>query len=341
MNPPTAHALSEPPAARQADLNGLRRLVEHDLARVNALIVEQSQSEIALISNVAAHIVAAGGKRLRPSLTLAAATLCGYVGDRHVRLAACVEFIHTATLLHDDVVDASELRRGEQTANAVFGNQSSVLVGDFLFSRAFQLMVADGSLEVLKILADASATISEGEVQQLMLSHDLAITRAQYEQIIAAKTAALFAAACEIGAIVGARPGNQHALRSYGHALGMAFQLADDALDYASNNDALGKTIGDDFREGKVTMPVMLAYQRGDAQERAFWQAAMEKEATFSPAQLREATRLLVRHEAIDATLRIAEQYRDQAQAALGHFSASPAKNALMEAADFAVHRVS
>jgi octaprenyl-diphosphate synthase len=324
---------------RRRDLSALRALVTSDLERVNRVILEQSKSDTSLISDVAAHIIAAGGKRLRPCLTIASAKLCGYAGERHIRLAACVEFIHTATLLHDDVVDESALRRGEQTANAVFGNQSSVLVGDFLFSRSFQLMVADGSLDVLKILADASATISEGEVQQLMVSHDLGITREQYEQVISAKTAALFAAACEIGAIVSEQPQQREPLRRYGHALGMAFQMADDALDYASSEAELGKTIGDDFREGKVTMPVMLAYQRGSPSERAFWEQAIAGDAPFTDAMLVEAKRLLKQHSAITNTLALAEQYRDMALQALASFVDSEAKAALEDAAEFAVRR--
>lgn len=335
MSPTTAKRSPAPPA----DINALRILVASDLARVNHVIVEQSQSQIALVSDVAAHIIAAGGKRLRPCLTLAAAQLCGYSGERHVRLAACVEFIHTATLLHDDVVDESTLRRGEQTANAVWGNQPSVLVGDFLFSRAFQLMVADGSLDVLKILADASATISEGEVQQLMVSHDLAITQEIYEQVIASKTAALFAAACEIGAIVAGNEAYQKPLREYGFALGMAFQMADDALDYASSEAELGKTIGDDFREGKVTMPVMVAYQRGDAAERAFWEEALEKGESLNADMLAKARQLIVARDAIAATMARAGEFASAALTALEVFPDSNAKNALAQAALFAVSR--
>lgn len=321
------------------DLSGLRALVESDLKAVNQLIVAQSQSEITLISQVASHIIAAGGKRLRPCLTLAAARLCGYEGERHVRLAACVEFIHTATLLHDDVVDESTLRRGEQTANAVWGNQSSVLVGDFLLSRAFQLMVADGSLDVLKILSDAAAAISAGEVKQLMVSHDIAITQAVYEEVIEAKTAVLFAAACELGAVITDQPEHRDALRRYGHALGMAFQLADDAMDYATSSTALGKAIGDDFREGKVTLPVILAYAAADAIERAFWQRALESEQAFTPAMLNEARALLLKHGAIEQALQRADYYRRQAVAALDVFPASVAKRALEDAAAFAVER--
>ncbi|PZP87074.1 MAG: farnesyltranstransferase [Azospirillum brasilense] len=323
-----------------ADLNALRQLVAADLERVNRVIVEQSKSQVALVSDVAAHIIAAGGKRLRPCLTLASAMLCGYEGERHVRLAACVEFIHTATLLHDDVVDESTLRRGEQTANDIWGNQSSVLVGDFLFSRAFQLMVADGSLDVLKILSDASATISEGEVQQLMVSHDLAITQEIYEQVIGAKTAALFAAASEIGPVVAGKPELRDALQAYGYALGMAFQMADDALDYAASSEAeLGKAIGDDFREGKITMPVMVAYQRATPEEKTFWEHTLEHGETLDAATLAHAKTLMQKHGAIEATMQRATHFRDVALNALAGFADSPAKDALAQAAAFAVTR--
>ena len=247
-------------------------------------------SPVALIPQLAAHIVAAGGKRLRPLLTLAAARLCGYPdpgttpssrhqhGARHIDLAACVEFIHTATLLHDDVVDESQLRRGLASANAVFGNKASVLVGDFLFARAFQLMVDDGSLRVLAILSKAAATIAEGEVLQLVTQNDLSTTEARYLEVIQGKTAALFAAACQIGAVVASRPDREEAaLAEYGMKLGIAFQLVDDALDYVADQATLGKTIGDDFREGKITLPVLAAFLAGDDLERAFWRRTIEQ----------------------------------------------------------------
>lgn len=317
----------------------LRALVAADLARVNQLILEQGRSDITLISDLAAHIIAAGGKRLRPSLTLAAATLCGYEGDRHVRLAACVEFIHTATLLHDDVVDASDLRRGAPTANAVWGNKSSVLVGDFLLSRAFQLMVADGSLDALKILSDASAVISAGEVHQLMVSHDLAITQAVYEEVISAKTAALFAAACELGAVVSSKPEWREPLRAYGHALGMAFQLVDDALDYQASEADLGKAIGDDFRDGKVTLPVILAYADATAEEKKFWEAALQAGESLSVDNLNRAKELMLKHNSFERTLKVAHEFVDAACKAIANFPASPAKTAMLEAAAFAVGR--
>ena len=321
------------------DLAAMRALVGDDLARVNEAILEQSKSDIPLISQLASHLIAAGGKRLRPCLTIAAAKLCGYSGERHVRLAASVEFIHTATLLHDDVVDDSHLRRGEATANALWGNKSSVLVGDFLLSRAFQLMVADGSLDVLKVLSDAAGIISAGEVHQLTVSHDLAITQAVYEEVISAKTAALFAAACEIGAIVSDQPQWREALRGYGQALGMAFQLADDALDYMADEAALGKAIGDDFRDGKVTMPVLLAYAQGSAEERAFWEAALAGGEALAEAQLAKAKQLLKQHRTCEATIARAEVFVAEAIRLLAPFPDSPARRAMIEAAEFACQR--
>ena len=262
-------------------LSTLIALLRTDMEACNRTIVARMDSPVALIPQLAAHIVAAGGKRLRPLLTLASARLCGYPGDgvgaRHVKLAACVEFIHTATLLHDDVVDASLLRRGLASANAVFGNQASVLVGDFLFARAFQLMVEDGSLAVLSILSRAAATIAEGEVLQLATQNDLSTPEARYLDVVKGKTAALFAAACEVGPVVAGRPASEAAaLADFGMNLGIAFQLVDDALDYAADQAVLGKTVGDDFREGKITLPVLVAYQAGDAADRDFWRRTIE-----------------------------------------------------------------
>ena len=333
--------MTSAPLAKEkpSELPQLRALVAEDLAQVNQLIITQGQSEIALINDLAKHIIAAGGKRLRPSLTIAAAKLCGYEGERHMRLAACVEFIHTATLLHDDVVDESALRRGSATANAVWGNKASVLVGDFLFSRAFQLMVADGSIPVLEILSEASALISAGEVHQLMVSHDLGITQEIYEQVVAAKTAVLFAAACEIGALVSDKPEWRAPLRAYGHALGMAFQLVDDALDYQANESDLGKAIGDDLREGKVTLPIITAYAAATPAEKSFWESVMSSEEPVTAEHLRRAKELLVKHSAFEKTLRVADQFAETAIKALAPFPASPAKAALLEAAEFATRR--
>lgn len=322
-----------------ADISLLRDLVAEDLKQVNRVILEYGNSEISLINDIAAHIIAAGGKRLRPSLTLAAAKLCGYAGERHVRLAAAVEFIHTATLLHDDVVDASDLRRGAATANAVWGNKSSVLVGDFLFSRSFQLMVSDGSLDVLKILSDASAIIAAGEVHQLMVSHDLSITKAVYEQVIGAKTAALFAAACELGAVVGDKPEWREALRGYGYNLGMAFQVVDDALDYQASEEEIGKAIGDDFRDGKVTLPVIIAYAKASDAEQQFWRSAMDKGEAIGDAELQRARELLLKHQAFHQSIHVAQSFASKACDALAMIPESQAKQALIAAAYFSVER--
>lgn len=320
-------------------LAALTTLVRDDLEACNRLIVERMQSPVALIPQLAAHIVAAGGKRLRPLLTLAAARMAGYRGDRHVALAACVEFIHTATLLHDDVVDESALRRGQASANALFGNKASVLVGDFLFARAFQLMVADGSLEVLRILSEAAATIAEGEVLQLITQNDTATTEAQYLAVIEGKTAALFAAATEVGAVVADRPAaDQAALRAYGHNLGVAFQLVDDALDYSAEQERLGKTVGDDFREGKITLPVLLAFARGDDQERAFWRRVLETREQ-EEVDLSRAITLMQRHGAFADTVARAREYGDAALRALMTFPRSAERDALAGVVEFCVSR--
>ena len=332
---PLPHATPDPEHA----LDALTDLVRDDLEACNRLIVARMDSQVALIPRLAAHIVAAGGKRLRPLLTLAAARLCGYAGDRHVALAACVEFIHTATLLHDDVVDESALRRGTPSANALFGNKPSVLVGDFLFARAFQVMVENGSLRVLGILAQASATIAEGEVLQLVTQNDLSTTEAQYLQVIEGKTAALFAAATEVGAVVADRPeADAAALRTYGHALGVAFQLVDDALDYSGSGAALGKTVGDDFREGKITLPVLLAHARGDESERGFWRRVLE-DRDQRDGDLPHALALMRRHGTLDATVTRARTYGDEALAALSRFPHGPARDALEGIVGFCIAR--
>jgi octaprenyl-diphosphate synthase len=320
-------------------LSALIALVRDDLEACNRLIVERMHSEVALIPQLAAHIVAAGGKRLRPLLTLACARMCGYRGRRHIGLAACVEFIHTATLLHDDVVDESALRRGRASANALFGNKPSVLVGDFLFSRAFQVMVEDGSLEVLRILADASAVIAEGEVLQLMTQNDTTTTEAQYLKVIEGKTAALFAAAAEVGAVVADQPKEaQRRLREFGMALGVAFQLVDDALDYSADQAALGKTVGDDFREGKITLPVLLAFARGDETERAFWRRTLEERAQ-GEGDLEQAQALMRRHDALADTIARARGYGEMALAALSGFPDGPEKRALAAVVAFCIER--
>jgi octaprenyl-diphosphate synthase len=347
---PVARAIGPGAAADPASGAGtdalatLNALIGEDLQACNRVIIANMDSPVALIPQLAAHIVAAGGKRLRPALTLASARMCGYPaeagGARHVNLAACVEFIHTATLLHDDVVDESQLRRGLATANAVFGNQASVLVGDFLFARAFQLMVADGSLRVLAILSQAAATITEGEVLQLVTQNDLSTTTDRYLDVIRGKTAALFAAAAEVGAVVADRPEAEHvALREYGDALGMAFQVVDDALDYAADQATLGKTVGDDFREGKITLPVLAAYEAATAEERGFWERTIEQSEQHD-ADLDTALRLMAKTDAIRVTLDRAALFAAEAKAKLSPFPDSPFRRALEAVADYTVSRV-
>jgi octaprenyl-diphosphate synthase len=316
-----------------------RQLVAADLAEVDRLILEKMHSQVPLIPELARHLIAAGGKRVRPMLTLLSARLCGYEGRRHIGLATCVEFIHTATLLHDDVVDDSALRRGTPSANAVFGNKAPVLVGDFLFSRAFQLMVADGSLEVLRILSEASAIIAEGEVAQLVTANDTGIDEEDYLRVIRAKTAALFRAACEIGAVVAGRPAAEaEALATYGENLGIAFQLVDDALDYAADERVLGKAVGDDFRDGKITLPVLLAFRDGDAAEREFWQRTLERMEQEAD-DLARAQELLARHGALERTLQRARDYGETARRALGLFPPSPHRRALLDLVEFCLER--
>ncbi|MEM6902988.1 MAG: polyprenyl synthetase family protein [Pseudomonadota bacterium] len=342
---PTEHT-SSAVAADGAD-GGLERLHDafsDDLTLVNQLIVERMQSPVALIPQLAGYIVAAGGKRLRPLLTLASAKLCGYQGDRHYGLATCVEFIHTATLLHDDVFDESLARRGQASANAEFGNQASVLVGDFLFTRAFQLMIADGSLEVLDVLCRASATIAEGEVMQLITTNDLETDEAKYLEVIEGKTAVLFAAACQVGAMVAHRPAEEvEALRVFGENLGMAFQLIDDILDYSADRRSWGKQIGDDFREGKMTLPVVLALaaaDRGDHQdERAFWERTIGRQEQ-TDADLEQALTLMARHGSLDLARERAQRYAQSAVAALAPFDKTEATyNLLVDAVMASVQR--
>ena len=315
-------------APAKAGLEALSGLLAQDMRAVNGLIVERMQSPVALIPQLAGHIVAAGGKRLRPMLTLASAQLCGYQGERHLALA-----------LHDDVVDESDLRRGLATANALYGNKPSVLVGDFLFSRAFQLMVADGSLEVLRILSDASAIIAEGEVHQLLTSNDTTTTEEAYLEVISSKTAALFAAACRIGAVVADRPeSDAEALDRYGRSLGIAFQLVDDVLDFSARQAELGKAIGDDFREGKITLPVVLAFARGTDEERVFWRRCLE-DLEQQDGDLERAIELLARHDAMEDSMERARGYGRDACEALSGFPDSPIKRAMIEAVEFSIDR--
>lgn len=326
-------------AKREPSLEPLMEIVAGDMNGVNAVILERMQSKVALIPELAGHLIAGGGKRMRPMLTLAGAKLLGYPGTRHHKLAAAVEFIHTATLLHDDVVDGSGLRRGRRTANLIWGNPASVLVGDFLFSRAFELMVEDGSLKVLKILSSASSVIAEGEVEQLTAQRRIETDEEHYLEIISAKTAALFAAACRVAPVVAeAGEESELALESYGKHLGIAFQLADDVIDYASEAEVMGKGVGDDFRDGKMTLPLILAYARGSDGDRAFWRDAVSGERV-SDKDLAKAIRLMRSTDALADTIEIARQYGRRAIAALAPFPSSKAKAALTEAVEFAIAR--
>jgi len=335
----TVITLEDSRTGRKPSLAALHSLIGEDLKKVNQVIVDNMHSPVALIPQLAGHLVAAGGKRVRPVLTLAGAKLCGYDGDRQVRLAAAVEFIHTATLLHDDVVDESMLRRGRDSANAVWGNQSSVLVGDFLFARAFELMVSDGSLRVLKILSRASAVIAEGEVMQLLTTNDTETSEEAYLDVIRAKTATLFAAAARIGAVIADRPRvEEEALESYGMNLGIAFQLIDDVLDYSADQAALGKTVGDDFREGKISLPVVLAWRRGAPEERAFWRRTLEK-LEQRDGDLERAFALMEKRGALKDTVERARHYGAIARDALGIFPDGDIKDAMSEAIDFAIER--
>ena len=326
-------------AQRAPSLDPMMALVASDMNGVNAVILERMQSKVALIPELAGHLIAGGGKRMRPMLTLACAELLGYPGTRHHKLAAAVEFIHTATLLHDDVVDGSGMRRGKRTANLIWGNPASVLVGDFLFSRAFEWMVEDGSLRVLRILSHASAVIAEGEVDQLTAQRRIETGEDHYLDIISAKTAALFAAACRVSPVVAeASEDVELALESYGKNLGIAFQLSDDVIDYASDSVTMGKGVGDDFRDGKMTLPVILAYARGGEDDRAFWRSAIGGERT-SDDDLAHAIRLLKETDALADTLERARQYARRSIDALAIFPGGKAKAALTEAAEFAVSR--
>jgi len=316
-------------------------LAADDMAAVDALILERMQSPVGMIPDLAAHLVKAGGKRLRPLLTCATARMCDYRGTHHHRLAASVEFIHSATLLHDDVVDQSSLRRGKTSANRIWGNASSILVGDFLFAGAFNLMVETDSMEALGILARASSVIAEGEVNQLAGLRDISMSEARYMDVVGAKTAALFAAACEVSPVIADRPGSEReALSTYGRALGLAFQLVDDALDYGGLEAALGKSVGDDFREGKMTLPVIRALKTADAEERAFWHRVIV-DLEQEEVDLGRAVSYLRRARALKSTLEQATVFATQARTALAPFADSPWKTALGELADYVVSRTS
>src|SRR5450755_2526315 len=317
----------------------LIKLVAADMERVNTTILSRTGSEVTMIPEIAQHLIESGGKRLRPMLTLAMAQMAGYGGDGHVKLAAAVEFMHTATLLHDDVVDQSDMRRGRLAARMLWGNEASVLVGDFLLGQAFKMMVEVGSLRALEILSSAAAVIAEGEVMQLSAANNTATTEDEYLAFIRAKTAELFAAACEVGPVIAGRPkAEQAACRSFGMNLGVAFQLVDDALDYGGKAAKLGKNVGDDFREGKITLPVVLAFRRGSDGERAFWQRTLERGETAED-DLEQAIALMAKHRAIEDTVSRARHYGAIAKDALALFPAAPMKQALEDAVEFAINR--
>jgi octaprenyl-diphosphate synthase len=318
----------------------LAEALADDLTAVNHLIRQRMASKHApRIPEVTAHLVEAGGKRLRPMLTLATARMCGYAGPYHIHLAATVEFIHTATLLHDDVVDDSAQRRGRPTANLLWDNQSSVLVGDYLFSRSFQLMVETGSLRVLDILANASATIAEGEVLQLTAAQDITTSEDIYFKVIRGKTAALFAAACEVGAVIAGKDDQAvRALAAYGDALGISFQIVDDLLDY-QGSAATGKNIGDDFRERKLTLPVIKAIAAADDTERAFWHKCIAR-GQQEAEDLSHAMALMTRHGTLEATRAEALYWAEQAKMALKDLPDHPLKPVLKDLSDYVVARI-
>lgn len=323
----------------EPSIDRLVALVADDMERVNALILSKAGSDVTMIPEVANHLISSGGKRLRPMLTLAAAQMCGYQGDGHVKLATSVEFMHTATLLHDDVVDESDMRRGKLAARKLWGNQASVLVGDYLLGQAFRMMVEVGVMQALGILSDAAAIIAEGEVMQLAAAKNMATTEDEYLAVIRAKTAALFSAAAEVGPVIAARPREeQAAFRSYGTNLGLAFQLIDDALDYGGSSAKLGKNVGDDFREGKITLPVVLAYRRGTDADRAFWSRCLQ-EADIRDGDLAQAVDLMKRHKALEDTVERARLYGAMARDALAPFKESEHKKALLEVVEFCVAR--
>lgn len=325
---------------KQASVKPLVDLTKSDMDRVNQLILSKAGSDVQMIPEVANHLISSGGKRLRPMLTLASAQMFGYEGEGHIKLATSVEFMHTATLLHDDVVDESDMRRGKSTARMIWGNQASVLVGDFLLGQAFKMMVETGSMDALDVLASAAAVIAEGEVLQLSVAKNMETTEDDYLSVIRAKTAALFAAAAEVGPIVANTDrANRAALKSYGMNLGLAFQLVDDALDYGGKAADLGKNVGDDFREGKITLPIILSYRRGTPEERNFWKAAIEQ-GDSSDENLERALGLISRYNGLGDTIARAKHYGAIARDALSPLPASTHKAALMEVIDFCIERV-
>jgi len=319
------------------DIQAVRALLKEDMQAVDQLIHQQLRSEVVLINQISAYIVNSGGKRLRPALVLLAARACNYVGNRHIDVAAIVEFIHTATLLHDDVVDASDLRRGQETANAVWGNEASVLVGDFLYSRAFQMMVDIGSMRVMAILADTTNTIAEGEVMQLLNCNDPDTSEERYMRVIYCKTAKLFEAATQLGAVLAERPSSEiQALADYGLHLGTAFQLVDDLLDYSESSAEIGKNVGDDLAEGKPTLPLIYAMRNGSSVQTQLIRQAIEQGARENIDAVIEAIETTG---AIAYTAQLAQQEADRAISALQLLSNSSYKQALVGLAEFSVNR--
>ena len=326
-------------SAKLAPVDHLNALLSGDMAATDRVIHDRLGSAVSLIPDLARHLIDSGGKRLRPLLTLSAARMCDYAGDKHVKLAAAVEFIHTATLLHDDVVDASSMRRGKPAANIVWANKPTILVGDFLFSRAFQLMVETGNMTVLDILAGASAVIAEGEVMQLKSANNLATTEEDYMRVVTAKTATLFSSATEAGAtLAGASAASVMGLRDYGHNLGIAFQLVDDALDYSGHAKQMGKSVGDDFREAKVTLPVIFAYARADDEGRKFWTRTIESGPQHE-VDLARAIAYVEQTGGIADTRAMAERYVEAACASIAAFPDSEIRDALIDVARSSVGR--
>ena len=318
-------------------ISTIRTLAADDMQAVDACIRERLSSPVVLINQLSEYIIRSGGKRLRPLLAVLAARACGYRGEKHITLAAVVEFIHTATLLHDDVVDASELRRGQETANHLFGNEAAVLVGDFLYSRAFEMMVDIGSMRVMEILAHATNVIAEGEVMQLMNCHDPDVDEARYMEVIRSKTAKLFEAACQLGAVVTQRPeADERALAHYGMHLGTAFQLIDDVLDYSASSDTTGKRMGDDLAEGKPTLPLIYAMQKGQPDEQALIRSSIE---SGGREQVDAVLAVIQRTGALDHARIQAQQEVERAIAAIECLPPSPHRDALTELARFAVER--
>lgn len=331
--------LQQKNASPSNPLDNLQAAMAKDMADVNNMIIKHMQSDVPLIPQLASYLIASGGKRIRPLLTLSCTAIFNGDMNRAHPLAAAVEFIHTATLLHDDVVDDSDQRRGQKSANIIFGNEASVLVGDFLFSRAFQLMVADGSLDVLRVLSNASAIIAEGEVLQLSVQNNLSTSMDDYAKVIEGKTASLFAAACEVGPIIATQEKNIiAALRDYGMNLGMAFQIIDDVLDYSSTREKMGKEVGDDFREGKMTAPVILAIEKSSQDERVFWQRTLG-DKNQSPEDLKTAQDLIKKYDTLSQGMNLARTYGDKAIQDLSLLPASPLKQILIDLVSFTINR--